>query len=93
MIMSSPIQCLVSWKERKKIVSISGHTMEDLFAAVKATDFGDVASIGRIEVRSGNAFCSCFLRFYILPWRKVLVWMQPQLNRVLIAISSALFQT
>ncbi|KAH7975841.1 hypothetical protein HPB52_006186 [Rhipicephalus sanguineus] len=23
--------------------------MEDLFAAVKATDFGDVASIGRIE--------------------------------------------
>ncbi|KAL1443068.1 hypothetical protein MTO96_030472 [Rhipicephalus appendiculatus] len=48
--MSAPIQCLVSWKERKKIVSISGHTTEDVLAAVKATDFGDVASTGRIEV-------------------------------------------
>lgn len=48
--MSTPIQCLVSWKERKKIISINGHTMEDVLAAVKATDFGDVASTGRIEV-------------------------------------------
>ncbi|XP_075736722.1 uncharacterized protein LOC142776636 [Rhipicephalus microplus] len=48
--MSTPIQCLVSWKERKKIISINGHTMEDVLAAVKATYFGDVASTGRIEV-------------------------------------------
>lgn len=55
--MSTPIQCLVSWKERKKIVSTNGHTLEDVLAAVKATDFGDAATTGRIEVRSGSAFC------------------------------------
>ncbi|XP_049274514.1 uncharacterized protein LOC119402237 [Rhipicephalus sanguineus] len=48
--MSTPIQCLVSWKERKKIVSTNGHTLEDVLAAVKATDFGDAATTGRIEI-------------------------------------------
>ncbi|XP_049524773.1 uncharacterized protein LOC125946228 isoform X2 [Dermacentor silvarum] len=48
--MSTPIQCLVSLNDRKKIISICGHTKEDVLAAVMATDFGDVASNCRMEV-------------------------------------------
>ncbi|KAH7941160.1 hypothetical protein HPB49_010508 [Dermacentor silvarum] len=48
--MSTPIQCLVSLNDPKKIISICGHTKEDVLAAVMATDFGDVASNCRTEV-------------------------------------------
>ncbi|XP_064463679.1 uncharacterized protein LOC135374673 [Ornithodoros turicata] len=48
---SAIINCLVLWKDRKKVVQISGkHGTDDLMAALRGTDFEDATESGRIEV-------------------------------------------
>ncbi|KAH7986079.1 hypothetical protein HPB49_026129 [Dermacentor silvarum] len=48
---SAPVQCLVLWNQRKKVMQLSGKNQKaDLISALLSSDFRDAADCERIEV-------------------------------------------